>query len=116
MRPLARVPIAASTPVLVFRRDWVPSQISSQCGVLYSPTGLEHLTDDVVAVSLASGDDYRATLDDGSTGGVYPLPGVIRPRAAGVCLTSAASREREVVETGTVDTPLVVCSSAFRDR
>jgi len=65
---------------------------------------------------VASGDEYRATLDDGSTGGVYALPGVIRPRAAGVRLTSAASCEPEVVETRTVDTRLFVCLSAVRDQ
>ena len=65
---------------------------------------------------MASGDEYQATLDDGRTGGVYALPGVIRPRAAGVRLASAASCDTELVETGTVDTRLFVCSSAVRDR
>jgi len=39
---------------------------------------------------VISGDEYRATLDDGRTSGVYALPGVIRPRVAGVYPTSAA--------------------------
>jgi len=38
---------------------------------------------------VASGDEYRARLDDASTGGVYAIPGVIRSRDAGVRLTSA---------------------------
>jgi len=116
MRALARVTTAATTPLAVFRRDWVPGQMSTECGVLDSPAGLELLTPDVVALGVASGDQYRATLDDGSTSGVYPLSGVIRPRAAGVRLMSAASCDLEVVETRTVDTRLFVCSSAVRDR
>jgi len=50
MRALARVTTAANTPVAVFRRDWVRGQMSSVCGVLYSPAGLELLTPDVVAL------------------------------------------------------------------
>jgi len=64
---------------------------------------------------VASGDKYRATLNEESTGGVYALPGVIHPQAAGVGITSAASCDPEVVETRTVDTRLFVRSSAVRD-
>jgi len=78
--------------------------MASAGGVLDLPAGLELLTSDVVALSVASGDEYRATLDDGSTAGVYALPGVIRPRAGGIGLTSAASCDPEGVETRTVDT------------
>ena len=53
--------------------------MSSECGVLDSPAGLEPQTPDVVALSVASRDQYCATLHDGSTGGVYALPGVICP-------------------------------------
>jgi len=48
MRALARVSTAASTPLAVFRRDWVHGQMFSDCGVLDSPAGLELLTPDVV--------------------------------------------------------------------
>jgi len=101
---LARVSTAASTPLVVFRRDWVPGKISTECGVLDSPAGLRLLIPDVVALGVGSGDEYLATLDDGSTGRVYALPGIIRARAAGDRLTSAASSDPEVVETHTVDT------------
>jgi len=104
MRALARVTTAPSTPLAVFHRNWVPGQMSSECGVLDSPAGLELLTPDVVAPCVASGDQYRATLDEGSTGGVNALSGVIRPRAAGVRPMRAASCDPEVVETRTVDT------------
>jgi len=113
---LARVTPAASTPLAVFRRDWVPGQMSSACGILDSQAGLKLLTPDVVALFLASGDEYRATLNDRSTGGVYALPGIIYPRAAGVPLTRAASCQPQVLETRTLDTRLFVSLSAVRDR
>ena len=116
MRALARVTTAASTPVAVFRRDGVFSKMCSLCGVLDPPAGLELLSPDVVTLRVASGDGYRATLDDRSTGGVYALLGTTRPRAAGVRLTRAASCDPDVVETRTVDTRLFVCPSAVRDR
>jgi len=50
MRGLARVTRAASTPLAVFCRDWVPGQMSSESGVLDSPAGLELLTPDLVAL------------------------------------------------------------------
>jgi len=50
MRGLARLSRAAATPLAVFRRDWVPGQMSSECGVLVSPAGLELPTPDVVAL------------------------------------------------------------------
>jgi len=50
MRALPRVTAGASTPLAVFRRDWVPDQMSSECGILDSPAGLELLTPDVVAL------------------------------------------------------------------
>jgi len=62
------------------------------------------------------GMNSRATLDDGSPGGVYALPGVIRPQAAGVRIKSAASWDPELVETRTVDTRLFVCLPAVPDR
>jgi len=89
--------------------------MSSECGVVDSLAGLELLTPELVALSVASRDEYRATLDDQSTRGVYALPGVIRPRAGGVHLTSAASCDPEVVATPTVNTRLFVCLSTDRD-
>jgi len=116
MRAEACVTTAASTALAVFRPDWVPGQISSKCWIRDSQAGLELLTPDVVALCVSSGDEYRATLDDGSSGRVYPLPGVIRTRDAAVRLTSATSYEPEVVETRTVITRLFLSSLAVRDR
>ena len=65
---------------------------------------------------MASGAKYRATLDDRGTGGAYALLGTTRPRAAGVRLTSTAFCDLEVVETYTVDTRVVVRTSAVRNR
>ena len=65
---------------------------------------------------MASGDEYWATLNDGITGGVYALPGVIPSRAPGVPSTIAAPCNPELVETRTVDTRLFVCLSAVREQ
>jgi len=116
MTAWARISTAGSTPVAVFRRARVPGQMSSECGVLDSPARLELLTPHVVVLSVPSWEEYRATLDDGRTGGVYARPGVIRPQAAGVSLTTAAPCDPEGVKTRTVATQLLVCSSAVRDR
>jgi len=116
MRAWAPVTTSVSTPLAVLCRDWVPGQMSSECDLLDSPAGLELLTPEIVALGVASRDEYRATLDDGSTGGVYALPGVIRPRAVGLRLTSAASCDPEVFQTCTVDTRLFLCFSAIWDQ
>jgi len=50
MRALARVTRTTSTPLAVFRRDWVPGKMSSECGILDSQAGLELLTPEVVAL------------------------------------------------------------------
>jgi len=100
----------------VFRGDWVPGQRGWEYGVLDWPTGLEVITPDVVVLSVASGDEYRATRDDSSTGGRYTLLGFILPRAHAVRLTSAPSCDPEVVGTRTVYTRSSVCGSAVRDR
>jgi len=50
MRALARVTEAAATPLAVFRSDWVTGQMSTECGVLDSPAGLELLTPEVVVL------------------------------------------------------------------
>jgi len=57
MRVLARDITAASAPVAIFRREIVPGQMCSCCGVLGSPGGLELLTTDVVTLWVASGDE-----------------------------------------------------------
>ena len=111
MRALACITPASSTSLGVLRPDWVHTQMSSECGVPDSPAGLELLTPDLVALRVASGDEYRPTLDDESTGGVNALLGAIRTRIPGVRLMSTASYDAEVVETGTVDTQLSLCSS-----
>jgi hypothetical protein len=116
MRALARVTTAASAPLAVLRRDLGSGKMSSWRGVLDSRVGLELLTPDAVVLWLVSGDETRPTLDDGNTGGVYDLPGIIRPPAARVRLTSPVSCDPEVVETRTVDTRLFARLSAVRDR
>ena len=90
MRILARAITAASAPVAVFRRELVPGQMCSCRGVLKSPGGLELLAADVVALWVASGDEYGGTLEDVNVGRVYALPWIIRGGAAGVRLTGAA--------------------------
>ena len=63
---------------------------------------------------MASGAEYRATLDDRGTGGAYALPGTTSPRAAGLHLTSATTCDPEMVETRTVDTGVFVWMSPVR--
>jgi len=75
------------------------------------------LTADVVALWVASSDEYGGTLEDVNVGGVYALPWIIRRGAAGVHLTGAAPCDPEVVETRTVETRLFACRlSAVRER
>jgi hypothetical protein len=74
MRVLARSITAASAPVAIFRRELVCGHMFSCRCVLGSPGGLELLTPDVVALWLASGDEYGGTLEDVNIGGVYALP------------------------------------------
>jgi len=109
MRILARAITAASAPVAVFRCELVPGQMCWCRGVLKSPGGLELLAADVVALWVASGDEYGGTLEDVNVGGVYALPWIIRRGAAGVRLTGAAPCDPEVVETRTVETRLFAC-------
>jgi hypothetical protein len=117
MRVLARVITSASAPMAIFRRDLVPGKMCSCRGVLGSAGGLELLTADVVALWVASGDEYGGTLEDVNVGGVYALPWIIRRGAAGVRLTGAAPCDPEVVETRTVETRLFACRlSAVRER
>ena len=86
-------------------------------GLLGSAGGVELLTADVVALWVASGDEYRGTLKDVNVCGVYALPWIIRSGAAGVCLTGAAPCDPEVVETRTVETRLFACRlSAVREQ
>ena len=117
MRILARAIKAASAPVAVYRRELVPGQMCSCRGVLKSPGGLQLLAADVVALWVASGDEYGGTLEDVNVGGVYALPSIIRRGAARVSLTGAAPCHPEVVETPTVETRLFACRlSAVRER
>jgi len=69
---------------------------------------------DVVVLGTASGDKYRATLDDGNVGGDMGLSGVMATRAPGVGGTIAASCEPEPVEIGTVHRRLFPCVSTNR--
>jgi len=70
MRILARAITAASAPVAVYRRELVPGQICSCGGLLKSLGGLELLAADVVALWVASGDEYGGTLEDVNVCGV----------------------------------------------
>jgi len=71
---LARVITSDSAPMAIFRRDLVPGEMCSCRGVLGSAGGLELLTADVVALWVASGDEYPGTVEDVNVGGVYALP------------------------------------------
>ena len=73
MRVLARAITSASAPMAVVRRDLVPGKMCSCRGILGSAGGLELLTADVVALRVASGDEYGGTLEDVNFGGVYAL-------------------------------------------
>jgi len=117
MRILARAFIAASAPLAVFRRELVPGQMCSCRDVLKSPGGLELLAADVVALWVASGDEYGGTLEDVNVGGVCALPWIIHRGAARIHLTGAAPCDPEVVETRKVETLLFACRlSAVRER
>jgi len=117
MRVLARVITSASPPRAIFRRDLVPGKMCSCHGVLESAGRLELLTADIVALWVASGDEYGGTLEDVNVGGVYALHWIIRRGAAGVRLTCAAPCDLEVVETLTVETRRFACRlSAVRER
>jgi len=86
-------------------------------GVLGPAGGLELLTADVVALWVASSDEYGGTLEDVNVGGVYALPWIIHSGGAGVRLTGAAPCDPEVVETRTVETQLFACRlSAVHER
>ena len=114
---MARAITAASAPVAVFRRKLLRGQMCSYRGVLQSPGGLELLAADVVALWVASGDEYGGKLEDVNVGGVYALPWIIRRGAAKVRLTGAAPCDPEVVETRTVETRLFACRlSAVGER
>ena len=71
-------------------------------GVVDSPAGLELLTPEVVGLWVASGDEYRATLDDENVGGVYGPPQIIHQWMLGVLLPGAVTYDAVVVEIRTV--------------
>jgi len=117
MRVLARVITSALAPMAIFRRDLVPGKMCPCHGVLGSAGRLELLTADIVALWVASGDEYGGTLEDVNVGGVYALHWIIHRGAGGVRLTCAAPCDQEVVETRTVETRLFACRlSAVRER
>jgi len=70
MRVLARLITSAAAPMAIFRRDLVPGKMCLCRGVLRSAGGLQLLTADVVALWVASGDEYGGTLEDMNVGGV----------------------------------------------
>jgi len=109
MSVLARVITSGSAPMAIFRRDKVPGKMGACPGVLGSAGGLQLLTADVVALWVASGDEYGGTLEDVNIGGVYALPWIIHGGAAGMRLTGAAPCDWEVVETRTVETRRFAC-------
>jgi len=86
----------------VFRRELITCWTDTVPLVLGSPGGLELLIPDVVVLGTPSGDEYRATLDDGNVAGDKGLPGVMVTQAQGVRGTIAASCEPELVEVRTV--------------
>ena len=79
----------------MFRRELLT------CWTHTGPGGLELLMP-VVVLGTPTGDQYRATLDDGNVAGENALPGVIVTRAARYLATIAASCKPELVELRTV--------------
>ena len=65
---------------------------------------------------MASGDEYRATLEDENAGGVYSPSRIIRRWMLGVLLPGAVSCDPAVVEIRTVVRRLFLSLSALRDR
>jgi len=94
MRIFALGIMAASSHVAVVRRDFVPSQMCSSPGVHKSLGALILLTADVVALWVASGDEYSGTLEDLNVGEVYALPWITRCGAARAHLTGATPTMR----------------------
>ena len=108
--------MATSAPDAVFRHEITSGQICWCRGVVNSPAGLELLTPEVVGLWVASGDEYRAILDDENVGGVYGPPRIIRRWTLGVLLPGAVSCDQAVVEIGTVVRRLFLSLSALHDR
>jgi len=103
--------------VAIFHRNLVHGKICSCCGLLRSLRGLQPLTVHVVALWVASGNEYSGTLADENVSGVYALPWIIHHGAAGVRLTGAAPCHLMLVETQKVETQLFACRvSAVRDQ
>jgi len=96
----------------VFRRQLITCRTDTVPLVLGSPGGLELLIPDCVVLGTPSGDEYRATLDDGNVAGHKGLPGGMVTGAAGVRGTIAASCEPELVEIRTVLGRLFPCVSS----
>src|SRR5207237_9029698 len=89
--------MAASAPDAVFRREITSGQMCWCRGVVDSPAGLELLTTEVVGQWVASGDEYRASLDDENVGGMYGPPRIIRRWTLGVLLPGVISCDPAVV-------------------
>jgi len=98
----------------VFHPELITCRTDTVPLVLGSPGGLELLIPDVVVLGTPSGDEYRATLDDGNVAGDKGLPGVMVTQAAGVRGTIAASCEPELVKIHTVLGRLFPCVSTNR--
>ena len=71
------------------------------CWTQTGPGGLELLMPEVV-LGTPTGDEYRATLDDGNVTGEKALQAVIVTRSASVLGAIAASCQPELVEIHTV--------------
>jgi len=95
----------------VFRRELITCWTDTVPLVPGSPGGLEVLIPDVVVLGTPSGDEYRATLNDGNVAADKGLLGVMVTRATGVIGTIAASCEPELVEICTVLRRLFLCVS-----
>jgi len=98
----------------VFRCELLTCRTDTVPLVLGSPGGLDLLIPDVGVLGTPSGDEYRATLDDGNVAGDKGLLGVMVTQAGGVRGTIAASCEQELVEIRTVLGRLFPCVSTNR--
>jgi len=101
-------------PGTVFCRELITCWTDPVLLVLGSPRALELQIPDVVVLGTPRGDEYGATIDDGSFAGDKALPRYVVTQAAGVCGTIAASCEPELVEISTVLGRLYPCVSTDR--
>jgi len=114
MRSFDTPSISPFRPVTVFRRELITCQTETVPLVRGSSGELELLIPDFVVLGTPSGDEYRATLDDGNVAGDNGLPRVMVTQAAGIGGTIAGSCEPQLVAIRIVLGQLFPCVSTNR--